>query len=81
MTYIEIEKKVSEWIYAKQKASAEKSNLLKTIDASDKLEELGIDGFAKEIKCGDNEKLSAFMTARNLIRICENYYHEQEIWG
>lgn len=76
-----LEEIVAKWIYNKQKKSTQKSNLLKTVDVSDKLEELGVDGFAKEIKCKDNEALLAFSIARDLIRACECYYHKQEIWG
>lgn len=77
----DITRRVAEWIYDRQKKSTKGSNFLKTIDVSEQLEKLGIDNFAKEIMCKERESLSAFMTARTLIRECEYYYYKQEIWG
>ena len=75
----ELEKKVSEWIYGQQLKSEKKSNLLKTMEASDKLEALGIEGFQKKLGIDKNEARFAFYKASDLIEICLDYYHQQEM--
>lgn len=82
MSFEELDKKVSEWIYAQQlkfKASSKCSNLIATSKVSDKLESLGIERFQKELKIDSENARYAFFQARDFIVISLNNYHQQEM--
>ena len=81
MDFEDLDMAIANWIYDKQLKSVQSSNLLKTIDASKQLEKLGMDGFASAINCGKDNALYAFSEARRMIRDCECYYHQQEIYN
>ena len=78
LTVEELNNKIRNWIYQQQLKSKKESNLLKTMEVSDKLDALGRDGFAKEIDIPAEDAVYAYDKANRMVYICACEYHNRE---